>query len=78
MRPPHKLNSSVSSSPIPETGRPPRPRQRKNSTPSNMTPRERAKLFEEQRREEMRRAREVSVFRKNKKFWVRMFCIVNN
>ncbi|KAK2159587.1 hypothetical protein LSH36_150g02011 [Paralvinella palmiformis] len=58
MRPPHKLNSSVSSSPIPETGRPPRPRQRKNSTPSNMTPRERAKLFEEQRREEMRRARE--------------------
>ena len=59
MRPPHKLNSSVSSSPLPDTGRPPRQHRRKNSTPGMMTPRQKAKFLEDQRREDMRKMREV-------------------
>ena len=55
MKPPTRLNDSVSSTPIPS-----RFRHRKNSDPSNMmTPREKMKLFEEKRREEDRRKREV-------------------
>ena len=51
MRPPHKLNSSVSSTPIPEA--PPR-RARKRSEPG-ITPREKMKLYEDKRREDQKR-----------------------
>ncbi|ELU05266.1 hypothetical protein CAPTEDRAFT_225671 [Capitella teleta] len=55
LRPPHHLNSSVSSSPLPES----RSRHRRKSKEPDMTPRDKMKIYSEKRREEEKRDREL-------------------
>lgn len=54
LRPPHHLHSSVSSTPAPSLAL----RERKNSEP-DMTPRDKAKVFEAKRRDQERKKKEV-------------------